>query len=36
VEPPIAGLNPTLHYAYVFEAYSPGGIHLISVSLNFE
>ena len=36
VQPPIAALSPTLHYAYVFEPYSPGGIHLISLSLNFE
>jgi hypothetical protein len=36
VQPPIAGLNPTLHYAYVFEPYSPSGIHLISLNLTFE
>jgi hypothetical protein len=36
VRPPITALNPTLHYAYVFEPYSPGGIHLISLSLDFE
>ena len=36
VRPPITALNPTLDYAYVFEPYSPGGIHLISLSLDFE
>lgn len=36
VQPPITALNPTLHYAYVLEPYSPGGVHLISLSLDFK
>ncbi|MBI5464167.1 MAG: hypothetical protein HY966_04350 [Ignavibacteriales bacterium] len=28
--------KPVFHYAYVFEPYSPGGIHVLSLSVRFE
>ena len=28
--------NPSLHYGYVLEPYSGGGIHLVSLTLGFE
>lgn len=33
---PLNTWKPTLHYTYVIEPYSTGGIHLFSLSLNFE
>ncbi|MBI3789118.1 MAG: hypothetical protein HY276_12790 [Ignavibacteriales bacterium] len=33
---PLSTWKPTLHYTYVIEPYSTGGIHLFSLSLNFE
>jgi hypothetical protein len=36
VQTPIETLRPALHYSYVIEPYSPGGLHLISLSLDFE
>lgn len=36
LQTPIALWNPSVHYAYVFEPYSPGGIHILSIKLSFE
>ncbi len=33
---PIELLKPVLHYSYVIEPYSPGGIHMLSLNLNFQ
>lgn len=32
----ISNWTPTFHYTYVFEPYSPSGIHILSFSLRFE
>ena len=34
-QPPWTAWRPGIHYAFVLEPYSPGGIHFISVSLSF-
>lgn len=36
IQTPIATWQPSIHYAYVVEPYSPGGIHILSITLRFE
>jgi hypothetical protein len=36
LQTPIALWKPSVHYAYVIEPYAPGGIHVLSIKLNFE
>jgi hypothetical protein len=33
---PIDIFKPVLHYSYVIEPYSPGGIHMLSLNLSFR
>jgi hypothetical protein len=33
---PVASWKPVLTYGYIFEPYSPGGIHMLSLKLGFE
>lgn len=36
VQTPIDKWKPALHYTYVFEPYSAGNLHFLSISLTFE
>jgi hypothetical protein len=36
VRPPVETFEPVLHYSYILEPYSPGGIHLLSLNLSFK
>jgi hypothetical protein len=36
VQTKISNLTPSFQYAYVFEPYSPSGIHVLSISLRFK
>jgi hypothetical protein len=33
---PVASWKPILTYGYIFEPYSPGGIHMLSLTVGFE
>ena len=33
---PVASWKPVLTYGYIFEPYSPGGIHMLSLTVGFE
>ncbi len=35
VQRPLEGWTPSIHYTYVLEPFSPGGIHMISASVRF-
>jgi hypothetical protein len=36
VQTKVATWTPAFHYAYVFEPYSPSGIHILSLSMRFK
>ena len=36
LQAPVASWKPVLTYGYIFEPYSPGGIHMLSLTVGFE
>lgn len=36
LQTPLGSWNPVIHYGYVLEPYSPGGIHMLSLTVSFE
>ena len=36
IQGPVASWKPVLTYGYIFEPYSPGGIHMLSLTVGFE